>query len=482
MSKVPAYICKNRHGTYYFRVVLPINSSDHHAHKRKEIRKSLKTDSKKLAIQRARKLRVCFDQCLEGTGYMKIDDELDGLKEIFMDVIRLLYGDHLGIPPKNKTERSIDRQQITSEIGKTAIKESLESENSLSKLIQQYLNEGEVKESWSASTLRSYKETLNLYMVIVGDKPIDSIRYEEIQKYSDVICKLPSNRSIKAKYRSKSVEELTEINIPKDDLISPTTICNINRSVKTFYSWCVRKGKLQTNYSTAITDPKRKRKLEPPLFTAPDIGTILSGIIYKGDKPRGAHKWDASKFWLPLLALYTGARREELAQLHTKDVVEVDGKLFIKIDDDTEDKHIKNNASRRYVPIHSKLIDFGFNDFIGDLVKSKTKRLFPALTKNQNGKYGDSYGKHFNNYLKSIGVKERGKNFHSFRSTFISNLANNGVNREIREKIVGHSGGNVHSDTYTSLKESLSAEIEKLDYKMDMNHISWDWYKLNRIK
>ena len=54
MISTSAYVGKHRHGIYYFRAVIPQDLRQHFPNNRREIKRSLKTDSKKLAIVRAR--------------------------------------------------------------------------------------------------------------------------------------------------------------------------------------------------------------------------------------------------------------------------------------------------------------------------------------------------------------------------------------------------------------------------------------------
>jgi len=58
------YICYNRYGTFYFRFIIPLAYRKHFKNKR-EIRYSLKTDSKKIALRRARLYRVRVDMIIE---------------------------------------------------------------------------------------------------------------------------------------------------------------------------------------------------------------------------------------------------------------------------------------------------------------------------------------------------------------------------------------------------------------------------------
>lgn len=60
MPAQPAYITRNRHGTFYFRIVVPLPVRTALGLQR-EIRRSLKTDSQRLAIRRARQYAARFD-------------------------------------------------------------------------------------------------------------------------------------------------------------------------------------------------------------------------------------------------------------------------------------------------------------------------------------------------------------------------------------------------------------------------------------
>lgn len=60
MPAQPAYITRNRYGTFYFRIVVPLPVRTALGLQR-EIRRSLKTDSQRLAIRRARQYAALFD-------------------------------------------------------------------------------------------------------------------------------------------------------------------------------------------------------------------------------------------------------------------------------------------------------------------------------------------------------------------------------------------------------------------------------------
>lgn len=88
-----------------------------------------------------------------------------------------------------------------------------------------------------------------------------------------------------------------------------------------------------------------------------------------------------------MLALYTGARLNELCQLLVNDI-KFDGDIaFFSINDDG-DKKLKTSAAVRIVPIHSELVKMGFMDYVKEMREKKSVRLFPELKKEKkSGRY-----------------------------------------------------------------------------------------------
>ena len=67
-----------------------------------------------------------------------------------------------------------------------------------------------------------------------------------------------------------------------------------------------------------------------------------------------------SHWWLPVMAIYTGGRLEELAQLQHSDLAFTTDKIpHIKFHDEG-DRRLKTSASIRNIPIHPDLQKFGF--------------------------------------------------------------------------------------------------------------------------
>ena len=93
----------------------------------------------------------------------------------------------------------------------------------------------------------------------------------------------------------------------------------------------------------------------------------------------------------------------------------------------------------RIVPIHETLLDLDFIYFIKLLKKDPDKkRVFEELIYNE-GTYGRSISRFFNNrYLPLLGIKTDKNGFHSFRHSVIDHLKQIGVDPHFINELVGH--------------------------------------------
>lgn len=173
-------------------------------------------------------------------------------------------------------------------------------------------------------------------------------------------------------------------------------------------------------------------------FSTDDLRKIFSSSLYVSQyRPVSGGKEAA--YWLPLLALFTGARVEELAQLLVSDVREISGLgHYINISDDAKHAHLKNASSRRRVPIHEALIACGFLDYVAR--QKKTEMLFGDLKPNHRGKFAGYFSYFFSNYLRhKIGIVDERKVFHSFRHTFKEICRKVGIEEAVHDALTGHS-------------------------------------------
>jgi len=257
----------------------------------------------------------------------------------------------------------------------------------------------------------------------------------------------------------------------KDKLLeSGQTPVNTNKHLAVFnviLNFGAANGELKYNPAQGVKikvkrDPKDAR--HP--FALRDLQAIFDTLPpYTGELVPNHIGRDAA-YWIPLLALFYGARREELCQLHPEDIYEemymdetgTDQKTWVlRITDSGEGQKVKNSGSVRRVPIHTELLTRGFIAF-ADSRQGKSQ-LFD-LTPDENGRKGSAFGKWFNTSLRdTCGITDPKLVFHSFRHSFKDHCRALEISEEVSDALSGHSSGKV-SRRYGGLAYPLRPLVE----------------------
>lgn len=157
--------------------------------------------------------------------------------------------------------------------------------------------------------------------------------------------------------------------------------------------------------------------------------------------------------WGALIGLYSGARVSEVAQIYLRDFEEVDGVPCVRITNDNDGQSLKNETSRRLVPLHPDLIRLGLWKRVEALRQRGEERLFPTIPVNPSVSPGNAISKGFSYHLKGVGIKPRRAagtvGFHSLRKNMIQTLQGATLPAERRRVFVGHEAGeDVHEADY----------------------------------
>ena len=142
---------------------------------------------------------------------------------------------------------------------------------------------------------------------------------------------------------------------------------------------------------------------------------------------------------------------------------------------DSEDKSIKTHAGNRIVPLHPRLLKLGFLNYVQQIRNGDHQKLFPNLKKMVSTGYGTLISRWFDRYLKRLGIKKKGKNFHSFRHTVVNHLTSKQVYEPFIKELIGHSHGTLTMDVYGGrkpLEVLLNECVVKLDYGIDGDEVS----------
>ncbi len=176
----------------------------------------------------------------------------------------------------------------------------------------------------------------------------------------------------------------------------------------------------------------------------------LSKVYVALTDPSSKFHKNESHRWATLIAMFTGARLNEVCQLQLKDIIQVDETWLFDFTEAGEDnKRLKSSAAQRRVPIHSQLITLGLLDYHAGLQAQDHDRLFPDYTYSPKHGYGDKLSKWFNRtFTKSLGIKSDAHVFHGLRHTFATRLNQADVETERVQFIIGHERQGVTHQVY----------------------------------
>lgn len=318
-------------------------------------------------------------------------------------------------------------------------------------------------------TLRAKKATLGRFRSVMGDRLLQSIAKPECIRYRDTIGKLPLHMA--KRFPGKSVAEVLAAvsKIPNVPTLSKQTVNQDLTHLGHFFAWAKNNAHyVGDNPVDGLSFVGLEGKHSAP-FTAADLSRIFGSRAYA--EQRAANP---ARYFLPLLLLYTGARREEIAQLALTDIGQEEGVWRFDFKPDAvRGTRLKNRSSVRRVPIHPHLKDFGFFAFLKERKAAGGVELFPKQRGAGKGRatVGDAVGKWFSRLLIDVGITGK-KSLHSFRATAISTLHELGVDAESRRALMGHSGKDVHEVVYLRLPLStLRTQLEKLNFRSVLRNL-----------
>lgn len=299
------------------------------------------------------------------------------------------------------------------------------------------------KDYWDEKTKMVYDGRMDTIINLMGDPVARSITKEDASNLVKQLSMFPVNA-----YKPKECKNLTAREIiklqqkatVKRQVLTPQTVNDYLENVAGLMDFIILEGKADIN-------PFRGRKLpEPPrsktkrrAFTKEELLKIFSTPNYLHglyEKP-----W---QYWVPILGLYTGARLNELCGMAVSDISVIDGIPCMAIqnrddDDDEEfDFSTKTEKSQRQLPLHIRLVELGFMDFV-ESRKRENKTLLFDLTPKM-GSYIRKPSDWFSKLKKSVGITDRKAVFHSFRHSLQVQLQlTTKVSAELRSAFMGHS-------------------------------------------
>lgn len=349
-----------------------------------------------------------------------------------------------------------------------SLKPANSSSLTLKQAIDDFAAERKRGNEWSEGTEKDRLAQFSLLREILGDNTtIITIEAKEAAHVKKILSALPKNRNKNAKTRNLPIQEA--IAVPDVEKLHVKTVNEYLSAYQSLFGWAEANGFIPRSPFKNLNIRQKKNKNDNrQAFMPEQITTIIKALADHTLEKSGTYY----RYWGVMIAIYTGARLNEIAQLNLDDIREENGIWYFDINDEDENiddkKRLKNESSKRRVPIHDALLAAGILKHIDNLRKDKHTRLFPDLKYLKGHKYGRNLARWVNDkFLVALGIKDKKISFHSFRHSFATQLLNAGAQESLVQDLMGHSKQTVIQGVYNKgydLK-MLKTCIDKLTYK-----------------
>lgn len=320
--------------------------------------------------------------------------------------------------------------------------------------------------------------------VIGADKQLDAITRDDFKDVRDLFLSLP--RDATKRYRGKSLVEASRLAPETERRLKPKTINSHLTKISTIFNWAVREGKLGQSHARGLVIRQSHEDDEDGRrsFTVDELNAMFSAPLYTGcvDDERsywkvGPNKPRRSRFWIPLISLFSGLRQNEICQLAVSDIEQSGGIAVIHVRKMYEWQKLKSRSARRFVPVHPELIRIGLLEYASEIQRQGHIQLFPELRPDVRGYMSGIFQKRFNTFRHSVGVSDPDGVFHSFRHTWRDAFRKAHVKPHVPEEIVQAMGGwkgsgqdKEYGNGYTA--EALYKELKKVRYPgLELSHL-----------
>lgn len=331
-------------------------------------------------------------------------------------------------------------------------------------LVTQFGNDRKSEKVWTDKTLKQHIALARLFVRFVGhDNPL-KMRQSHIAQFRSALLKFPKNYGKSPKDLTMTVPEILAraAEMPAEQVgLSSSTMNRHMTQIANIANICEAAGYPFADFGGVKKLRSRKRKSardERPGFSTDELRTLCKLPIWTGCRSESERLAAGSviihdaTYWVPLVAMYTGARREEICGLFLSEVEVFEGSPCLRFEDNAI-RNLKTEESKRRVPLHPELIRLGFLDYVEALRKAGHVLLFPELrAAAESTPMGDVFDDAWQEIRQAAlpHAKKEGKVFHSIRHWCNNAMKQGRVSVEIRRDIVGHSNGSdVNSGRYS---------------------------------
>jgi len=430
-SKKAPYLYRNTaSSSFYFRrsVPLRLRSLIH----KNEIKVSLKTGEKSKAILLHNYL-MNIVEVIFSTGNKALIKKLQ-IDSLTRNPDGSFKVEGLKTDPDNLEQdlSILDALGLTNNTSTASTPEKAAGEDFMrfSELVEKYfLNKSTMDEKTKLENASIYQ----IFSEIFDNPELNTISHPMVRNFRDIMRdQFPKNA--RKKFPKMTAKEVLRLHHSEEDRLSTHTVNKYLGRIGLLFSFAVNEGYMPENYAEGKrikgkVDAKEQRKL----FLDKEVLKILGKIENEKDE-------DLDLYWLFYLGAFEGMRLGEICQLQPDDIKQISDIWCIDINNNHPLKKCKSSGSKRIIPVHSKVIEMGFVEYVE--TRKNHEFLFNWKCQKKNG-WGHYSSKRANYFIKDVcNIKVNGKTFHSLRHSVATKLINElseETPRELITAVMGHS-------------------------------------------
>jgi site-specific recombinase XerD len=293
-----------------------------------------------------------------------------------------------------------------------------------------------------SSTAASYRTAFEKFLSVVGEKTASEVTPQDLEHFRQQL-------------------EFSRSNKGKREALSATTIRKYCSHIGEFFAAVAGEGPERANPAATLEKPSSAApsptSSKQVAFSAEQLARLFAAPIFTGcqddnhiTRP-GQYICRDGRYWFAVLKLYAGVRSGESKALMTTDILKHHGIWHIDIHNDS-----RTGVGNRMVPVHSKLVEMGFLDWVEERrARVGEGSLFEPR----------KYARIWNDWvLKVVGLKIEGLTVEGLRLNFIEAISSN-ADDELVRRLSGQSTG-ASCDRYLTKEDTRRASriIDRIEY------------------
>lgn len=374
----------------------------------------------------------------------------------------------------NKNVEVRDRTQAASSL--PVSKQPTEKSATISQASELFLRHQSKDRIWDPQTLAQARKTFSLLIDVCGDYNLTRIARAEARSFKEALQDLPADYGKAAMFRGMRTNEILKLDKQRQgthERLSTRTVKRHFSAASALWRWAIVEGIASENPFLGFTFPSALRANEQrDMWLDEELKRLFETPIWTGSQSVGRRSVAGTviikdeRYWLPLIAVYSGLRQEEIAQLHIDDIRHIEGSWVFDINAKPPRK-LKNRNAVRKVPIHSQLIALGLMQLVNERKSAGEAFLFDFTPGGADQRLGHAFSKWFTRYRRDVGLYRKGLDFHSFRHTATTLMQRAGVPISAIDELTGHATpGETARYSHGLSMEQLVAGIEAIDFRI----------------